>query len=133
MIRSLTFLAYLFVFLVSSGDANNVDWLIQPGPFQAFAKQSADGRELELTNGLLRRVIRLQPNAATVALDNLISGESILRGGGHDVVMPPGQKPAFGNSPCLQSRWGQDYFRRLDLFHRESGFTYNPNSAIGFP
>lgn len=44
-------------------------------------------------------------------------------GGGSDVVMPPGQKPAFGNSPCLGSRWGTNYFRRLYEFHRESGFT----------
>lgn len=44
-------------------------------------------------------------------------------GGGHDVVMPPGKKPAFGNSPCLQSRWGTNYFRRLYEFHRDSGFT----------
>jgi hypothetical protein len=44
-------------------------------------------------------------------------------GGGNDVVMPPGEKPAFGNSPCLESRWGTNYFRRLFEFHRESGFT----------
>ena len=44
-------------------------------------------------------------------------------GGGNDVVMPPGQKPAFGNSPCLASRWGTNYFRRLYEFHRDSGFT----------
>jgi hypothetical protein len=44
-------------------------------------------------------------------------------GGGHDVVMPPGLKPAFGNSPCLLSRWGTNYFRRLYEFHRQSGFT----------
>ena len=44
-------------------------------------------------------------------------------GGGHDVVMPPGLKPVFGNSPCLQSRWGTNYFRRLYEFHRQSGFT----------
>ena len=44
-------------------------------------------------------------------------------GGGNDVVMPPGQSPAFGNSPCLASAWGTNYFRRLYEFHRESGFT----------
>ncbi len=44
-------------------------------------------------------------------------------GGGNDVVMPPGKKPAFGESPCLESRWGTNYFRRLYEFHRESGFT----------
>jgi len=44
-------------------------------------------------------------------------------GGGNDVVMPPGQSPTFGNSPCLVSSWGTNYFRRLYEFHRDSGFT----------
>ncbi|MSU61516.1 MAG: alpha-galactosidase [Pedosphaera sp.] len=52
---------------------------------------------------------------------SLLASRSI--GSGNDVVMPPGQKPAFGNSPCLESRWGTNYFRRLYEFHRESGFT----------
>lgn len=56
------------------------DWLIDPLPFHARVTKSKDGRELELNNGLLRRVIRIEPNAATVALDNLSSGESLLRG-----------------------------------------------------
>ena len=56
------------------------DWLIDPTPFKARATKSQDGREVELNNGLLRRVIRIDPNAATVALDNLVSGESLLRG-----------------------------------------------------
>lgn len=52
---------------------------------------------------------------------SLLASRSV--GGGNDVVMPPGQKPIFGNSPCLESRWGTNYFRRLYEFHRESGFT----------
>ena len=40
-----------------------------------------------------------------------------------DVVMRDGEKPAFGNSPCLESQWGMDYFSRLYEFHRASGFT----------
>lgn len=52
---------------------------------------------------------------------SLLASRSV--GGGNDVVMPPGQKPAFGNSPCLQSVWGTNYFRRVYEFHRESGFT----------
>lgn len=40
-----------------------------------------------------------------------------------DVVMRDGEKPAFGNSPCLESQWGIDYFSRLYEFHRASGFT----------
>jgi hypothetical protein len=52
---------------------------------------------------------------------SLLASRSV--GGGNDVVMPPGEKPIFGNSPCLVSRWGTNYFRRLYEFHRDSGFT----------
>lgn len=41
----------------------------------------------------------------------------------HDVVMPPNMKPIFGNSPCLGSIWGEQYFEQLDRFYRASGFT----------
>ena len=34
-----------------------VDWLIDSAPFKARVTKSKDGRELELNNGLLRRVI----------------------------------------------------------------------------
>ncbi len=56
------------------------DWLIDPSPFKARVSTNAEGTELELSNGLLRRVVRITPNAATVALDNLVNGESLLRG-----------------------------------------------------
>jgi hypothetical protein len=55
------------------------DWLIDPAPFPARLGRSADGRELILENGLLRRAWRLAPNAACVALDDLVRGESLLR------------------------------------------------------
>jgi len=55
------------------------DWLINPSPYKAQVQASADGREVKLNNGLVRRVFRLQPNAATVAYENLVSGESIIR------------------------------------------------------
>ena len=55
------------------------DWLIEPRPFTAKINQTGGGKELELNNGLVRRVIWLQPNAATVGLDNLATGESLLR------------------------------------------------------
>ncbi|MBX3732962.1 MAG: alpha-galactosidase [Verrucomicrobiae bacterium] len=56
------------------------DWLLDPSPYTARVTPNADGRELVMENGLLRRVIRIHPNAATVALDHLGSGESLLRG-----------------------------------------------------
>jgi hypothetical protein len=52
---------------------------------------------------------------------SLLASRSV--GGGNDVVMPEGQSPTFGNSPCLGSEWGRNYFSRLYDFHRESGFT----------
>jgi len=55
------------------------DWLIEPSPFVAKITATRDGRELELANGLVRRVIRLQPAAATVAYDNVMTSTSLLR------------------------------------------------------
>ena len=55
------------------------DWLIAPASFVAQATPSADGGEVVLANGLVRRVIRLQPGAATVAFDNLMTGASLVR------------------------------------------------------
>lgn len=52
---------------------------------------------------------------------SLLASRSV--GAKDDVIMPEGQKPVFGNSPCLESHWGQDYFARLYEFHRRSGFT----------
>jgi hypothetical protein len=40
----------------------------------------------------------------------------------NDVVMPAGKKPAFGNSPCLCSKWGQEYFKKLYRFIEYTGF-----------
>jgi hypothetical protein len=83
IMQFLRFMPSGVLLLVSAGmllGAPKTDWLIDPAPFQAHVAVSKDGRELELNNGLVRRVIRLQPNAATVALDNLATGESLLRG-----------------------------------------------------
>ncbi len=56
-----------------------------------------------------------------------IGGYSLLAsrrvGGGNDVVMPPGQRPTFGNSPCIESEWGQTYFKKLYNFYEKTGFT----------
>jgi len=58
---------------------HSTDWLIDSKPFAARATLSADSRAITLENGLVRRVICLQPNAATVAFDNLMTGASLLR------------------------------------------------------
>ncbi len=55
------------------------DWLIRPPKARAAVYRGADGREIVLDNGLIRRVFRLSPNAATVAFDNRMTGASLLR------------------------------------------------------
>ncbi len=39
----------------------------------------------------------------------------------NDVVMPDGLKPTFGNSPCLESSWGNEYFDKLYHFYENTG------------
>ena len=52
---------------------------MHPEPFVAQAVASPDGARVELNNGLVRRIIQLGPNAATISFDNLMTGESLLR------------------------------------------------------
>lgn len=53
------------------------DWLIRPAFARATVRESAG--EVILENGLVRRTLRLSPNAATIGLDNLMTGASLLR------------------------------------------------------
>ena len=56
-----------------------------------------------------------------------IGGYSLLAsrkiGDKQDVVMPKGKKPTFGNSPCIGSEWGQQYFKKLYSFYEKTGFS----------
>ena len=60
-------------------NAAAADWLVDPAPFKASVVQNEAKGELVLENGLARRVLRLKPNAATVDLENLTTGEHLLR------------------------------------------------------
>ncbi len=59
--------------------ANQKDWLIDGSTFNAEVKISENGKRLELTNGLLCRTFLIEPNAATIAFDNLMTNQSELR------------------------------------------------------
>ena len=39
----------------------------------------------------------------------------------NDVILPEGQNPTFGHSPCLESEWGRDYFAKLYNFYEITG------------
>lgn len=55
------------------------DWLLAPGGFKAGVFRSEDGKEIVLSNGLVRRHVRIVPNAATVMLDCTITAQSLVR------------------------------------------------------
>jgi hypothetical protein len=55
------------------------DWLIDPSPYKARVTEDKAAKQLILENGVARRVIQLSPNAATIDLQNLTSGEHLLR------------------------------------------------------
>jgi hypothetical protein len=64
---------------VSAGTKDS-DWLVMKIDEPVQIEKRLDGKEIVLSNGLVSRTFRLGPNAATVAYDNLMTGQSIIRG-----------------------------------------------------
>ena len=96
-----------------AGDASlappPVDWLVNPAPFKAQVSQDKGKRELILDNGLVRRTIRLAPNAATIDYRNLVSGEQLLRATGPEArVTLNGTEYAIGG---LEGQPVQNYLK----------------------
>ncbi len=115
-----------------------VDWLVTPvtRPVEV-QKFSEDGLavEIALTNGLIRRAFRIHPNGATVAFDNLMTGESILRavkpeatvqldGVNHDVGGLTGQV----EQAYLRPEWVPGLKTNPEAF-QYTGYTINPIKA----
>ena len=55
------------------------DWLIDPAPFRAMIVTNPSSGQISLENGLVRRAFKPSPEAATIAFDNLMTGDSMLR------------------------------------------------------
>ncbi len=55
------------------------DWLVSPPTRRAGVYRGATDDDLVLDNGLIRRSFRLRPNIATVGLENLLTGTSVMR------------------------------------------------------
>ncbi|MGD1009816.1 MAG: alpha-galactosidase [Candidatus Aminicenantales bacterium] len=68
------------------------DWLISPESFKAEVKADDGSGTIHLSNGLLRRTFRLNPNAATVDFRNLVTGQAILRAVRPEAVVAIGGK-----------------------------------------
>jgi hypothetical protein len=80
--RAAASLAALLTIAASAAAQTAPDWLVDPSPYRARLEVAADGASATLTNGLVARRIRLLPDAATVALDDVVGGvvrASLLR------------------------------------------------------
>ncbi len=71
--------ATLLAFIPMLKAAPPEDWLVAAPHWPARVVWADGTNTVALDNGLLRRTIRLTPNGATVGLDNLVTGTSVLR------------------------------------------------------
>lgn len=72
-------LLIISLYISSTLSSSAQDWLIDGSSYKSKVQTTHEGKRLELTNGLLRRTFLLAPNAATIALDNLMTGQNELR------------------------------------------------------
>jgi len=74
----------IFLFSFSIGISvfsqnGKTDWLIDGSSYKSRITADEKNNRIELTNGLFRRTFLISPNVATIALDNLMTGQSELR------------------------------------------------------
>jgi hypothetical protein len=101
---------------------NRTDWLTHPVQIPAGVFRTDNDNEIILCNGLIRRVFRLSPNGATVGFDNLMTGQSILRG-----VKPEARIEIDGVSYEIGGLKGQPKYAFLHPAWVD-GLKTNPNS-----
>ncbi len=105
------FISCISLILLSScvGPPDTVDdWLIDNNRYKAKFVELSDS-EIALDNGLIRRVFLLDPGASTIALDDLMTGRSVLRG-----VKPEARIIIDGESFSVGGLLGQPNLAYLD-------------------
>lgn len=55
------------------------DWLIKSSGYMAQLVE-INQNQIALENGLVRRIFLIKDNGATIAIDNIMTGQSVLRG-----------------------------------------------------
>lgn len=70
-----------------------IDWLIATPTQRADVFRGVATDEIILSNGLVSRTFKLGPDAATIALDNQMTGQSMLRGVKPETVISLDGKP----------------------------------------
>ena len=92
----------LFLFSLVAGRPEQADWLIGRPAARAEIRHDRQRNELTLRNGLIARTIRLTPNAATTAFDNMTTGEALLR-----AVAPEAEVEINGKTFAIGGLTGQ--------------------------
>ncbi|TDB67575.1 alpha-galactosidase [Arundinibacter roseus] len=85
------------------------DWLLDSQPYTARIFQDSQAKDLVLGNGLIKRRIRLSPNAATVDFQNLKTQEQFIRS-----LRPEARVTINGQTHAVGGLYGQRehaYFR----------------------
>ncbi len=88
-------------------DGNNIkkaggDWLVKPDTIKAGIFKSSNGKDIVLYNGLVRRIFRLQPNAACIDYKNLGNDQQLLR-----AVQPEARITVDGTEYNVGGLYGQ--------------------------
>lgn len=110
-----------------------IDWLLDDTPYRAGVFRGERDHEIVLSNGLIRRTFRLSPNAATVGFDNLITGESIIRG-----IKPEAEIQLNGQAYDIGGLTGQENYaflrpEQLESLHQDSSAWYFAGLKIDLP
>lgn len=100
-------LLYLFILFFAfpvliPAQNQSKDWLIHPVTAKAQVIVHADGKTIELNNGLLRRSFRLQPNLVCFDYYNLSNGQQLIR-----AVKPEASLSINGKSYGVGGLYGQ--------------------------
>lgn len=97
------------------------DWLVSTKNFTADIYQANGGKDLVLSNGLLKRQIRISPNVSTVDFKNLRTNEQFIRS-----VRPEGRITINSKTYNIGGLYGQKEHAYL-LTEWVNGFQSNEN------
>lgn len=119
------FIPYLFCCIfawpnLATAQVRTADWLIHPSAAKAQVMVSADGKTIELNNGLLRRSFRLQPNLVCYDYYNLSNGQQLIR-----ALKPEAEVTISGKKYAIGGLYGQKEQAYL-LPEWLNNFTANP-------
>ena len=100
------------------------DWLINNDKAKAGVYKTVNGKSIVLTNGLIARIFRVNPNLATIDYVNQMTGESILRAVSNEGTLTIDSKKYNIGGLSSQPEYGYTLMKWID------DLTITPNSFI---